>query len=196
MDRVFIAIPAGGASIHSKLVENLLPQLNGNSVCILTGEKPIARARNTLVKKFLETDATHIWFIDDHTIPPKNALKEMLAFNRPIVTGITPMVVEDQALHYNVFLESKNELLPIPYNDPRVKPKALSFKADACGFSCILIKREVFEKMEYPYFCDVWFQTGEYCSEDVFWCNCAKSIGYEIRVAPNIRCLAARYVVI
>lgn len=194
--KVFIAIPSIGASIHSKLVENLLPQLNGNAVCILTGEKPIARARNTIVKKFLETDSTHLWFIDDHTIPPKNALREMLAFKRPIVTGITPMVVEDQELHYNVFLEDKNELLPLAFTDPRVKPKSLSFKADACGFSCVLIERQVLEKMDYPYFCDVWFKTGEYCSEDVFWCNCARTLGYDIIVAPTIRCLTARYVVI
>lgn len=194
--KVFVAIPAVGASIHSKLVDNLLGQLNGNSLFILTGEKPIARARNTIIAKFLESDCTHLWFIDDHTIPPKNALKTMLSYNRPIVTGITPIVVEDQELHFNVFLEKGDELLPIPYADPRVRPKALAFNADACGFSCVLIAREVLEKMSHPYFCDVWFQDGKYCSEDIFFCNCAKSEGFKITVTPSVRCQTARYVII
>lgn len=193
---VFIAIPSVGASIHSKLVTNLLGQLAGNEVCIITGEKPIARARNTIVERFLESKSTHLWMIDDSTIPPKNALKTLLSLQKPIVTGITPMVVEDKELHYNVFLETKGELLPLPFTDPRFRGKPLPFRVDACGTSCILIERSVIEKMSHPYFCDVWFQDGKYCSEDIFFCNGAREAGYEITAVPEVRCLTSRYVVV
>jgi len=68
------------------------------------------------------------------------------------------------------------------------------FKVDYNGFGFVLIKRGVFEKMEFP-----WFQYREiefegldgvpvvHASEDVAWCLDAKDNGFDIWIDPSIQ---------
>ena len=76
-------------------------------------------------------------------------------------------------------IEGKEELMSVDYT----------------GFGWILVKKNVFESMEYPWFKPLWFQFGEaengslikeFCSEDVGWCKTIKKLGYEIFVDPTI----------
>lgn len=72
-----------------------------------------------------------------------------------------------------------------------MEQKTKPFKADYIGFGWALIKRGVFEKLEYPWFAPrMLFMDGniqEYCSEDVAFCTDAKNAGFEIWVDPKCR---------
>ena len=76
-----------------------------------------------------------------------------------------------------------------------IKGKEELMSVDYTGFGWILVKKSVFESMEYPWFKPLWFQFGqaengslikEFCSEDVGWCKTIKKLGYEIFVDPTI----------
>jgi GT2 family glycosyltransferase len=57
----------------------------------MTNESLITRARNTLVREFLNTDATHLFFIDaDIRFDALDALR-LLLHNKPVVTATYPM---------------------------------------------------------------------------------------------------------
>ena len=58
--------------------------------------QPVDNARNEIVKAFLESDCTHLLFIDSDTIPPLDALKRLLAHDKPIISAITPIVEIDE----------------------------------------------------------------------------------------------------
>jgi len=193
--KVLIMIPSLDGRIHAKLVQNIFPQItNQNDFAILVGVRPIAKARNHMVEEFLKTDATHLWMIDDDTVPPKDALAKLLALDVPIATGITP-TIQGKSRIYNIFKETKDGLEAYRYDHPL--PDNDRMIVAAVGASCILIKREVFEKIgDSPWFADVWDQQGQYCSEDIMFCNFAKAEGYTIFAHPKVICEHARYVLL
>lgn len=66
------------------------------------------------------------------------------------------------------------------------------FTVDYTGFGWVLIKKGVFENLEYPWFAPKMqvFDSGEVqdmCGEDVSFCLDAKEAGYEIWCDPKIR---------
>ena len=69
-----------------------------------------------------------------------------------------------------------------------MKKRKFSFKADYIGFGWVLVKRGVFERMEYPWFAPKLQDLGngmqDMCSEDVAWCLDAKKAGIEVYVDP------------
>lgn len=192
--KVFIAIPTLDAYVHARLIQSLISQLDSNPFAILAGVTPVAKARNMLVKDFLKTDATHIWFIDADTIPPTDALEKLLALDVPIASGITP-TIQGSDIILNIYKETKDSLEAYPRD--AVLPDADRMTVAAVGSSCILIKREVFEKLgESPWYFDLWSQDDRYSSEDINFCTQVKEAGYTITVHPKVMCKHARNVVI
>ena len=66
------------------------------------------------------------------------------------------------------------------------------FTVDYTGFGWVLIKKGVFENLEYPWFAPKMqvFESGsvqDMCGEDVSFCLDAKEKGYEIWCDPRIR---------
>ena len=66
------------------------------------------------------------------------------------------------------------------------------FTVDYTGFGWVLIKKGVFENLEYPWFAPQMqvFESGDVqdmCGEDVSFCLDAKKMGMEIWCDPRIR---------
>lgn len=190
---VLIAIPSKTAQIHAQLVQNLVPQIQDNPFLILAGVSPVAKARNTIVEQFLKTDATHLWMIDDDTIPPKDALEKLLALEKPIASGVTP-ILRHEGLTSNVYMESQ----PLSMDDATKDKKP--FPAIAVGASCLMIERETLRKMHSKYrgriFEDQWTPSNELISEDIVFCNRARESYLQINIHPEVVCRHARNVII
>lgn len=94
--QLFLAMPTYQGSVHSgcmlslfKLTHILRDLGIQQSLRMLDGEM-VARARNRLVADFLESDCTHLLFIDsDITFEPE-ALIQMLLSNLSVVGGVYP----------------------------------------------------------------------------------------------------------
>ena len=71
-----------------------------------------------------------------------------------------------------------------------IKDLAEPFEVDYTGFGWILIKKGVFESLEYPWFRPEWEDFGngvmEFTSEDVGFCKNIKEKGYKIYVNPKV----------
>jgi hypothetical protein len=73
-----------------------------------------------------------------------------------------------------------------------IQKRRKPFTVDYTGFGWVLIKKGVFENLEYPWFAPKMqvFESGEVqdmCGEDVSFCLDAKEQGYEIWCDPLIR---------
>lgn len=191
MNKVCIAIPAGDAYLHARLVQNIFPQIKANDFMIVSGVSPVAYARNLIVEGFLKTDAEYLWQVDADTIPPKDALEKMLALDKDIVAAVTPIVRKGQVTS-NIYLDTSGTPLLMEEIRERTEP----FSVEGSGASCILIKRSVFEKMTVPYYAEVWGNNGDFVSEDIFWGNVAKEEDFEITCIPSVICGHARSVVL
>ena len=63
-------------------------------------------------------------------------------------------------------------------------------EVDYTGFGLLLIKKGVYEKIEYPWHRPEWFKIGkavDFSMEDVGWGMNARKVGYKIYVDPTVR---------
>lgn len=151
--KVLIALPTMHY-IHVWLAIVIMSWATENKVGIRVyptlGVSPVDEARNALVDEFLNgeaKDCTHIFFIDSDTIPPQDALYKLLAMDKDIASGITPIIDyhdKDKSFYRKWNCVDMTEAL--------VKPNTGIVPIKGAGGSCLLVKREVFEKLEKPYF--------------------------------------------
>ena len=157
--KVMIAVPNMGG-LHADLVQVLLrwhvvPTPGVEEVALLAPRniQPHDAARNWCVKKFLEeTESTHLFFIDSDVIPPKDALEKLVNMDAPVAAGAYPI----KKFNTN---EAKAETVYALFNrdeeDGGLRPVKSGHginPIEYAGTGCLMIKREVFDILEKPYF--------------------------------------------
>lgn len=116
-------------------------------------------AREGVVQDFLETDCDILWMIDSDIVPPKHVLDLITMHGDKWLCAGAP---------YPIFMaqpgESQRQVVITAYKlmastsegKPRIAPCAVPDEGaefvDGLATGCLMIKREVFEKLERPYF--------------------------------------------
>jgi hypothetical protein len=202
MPKLFLALPVyGGYDPH--FISSLL-QLQMEPPCSLIvrpciGDSLVARARNKLAAEFLETDATHLLFLDTDLIFTPAHIARLISHDEPIVAGLYPKKQPQLAWVLNT----------LPGEEP--DDRGLQ-KVKYIGTGCLMIHRGVIERMiaEIPniaYITDAGqvqrtehdlFPTGpmfdpeqqttRYHSEDWGFCRRALDLGYSIYADTRVVC--------
>jgi hypothetical protein len=153
-------------------------------------------ARNYLVQRALETECDYLWFTDQDAAYRPETLDRLLAWNVPVVgalcmvraaTFCIPMAFlgekEDQPGAYHVLVDEVYEFLRAHANYETNDPQAIDpipegslQPVDITGCHCLLIKREVLEALEPPWF------NGRPGQEDMYFCRKAKEADYPLYV--------------
>jgi len=143
-------------------------------------ESLIQRARNTILEKFLESNADFLFFLDDDIVLIEpNSIDLLVAADKDIIGA--PCVCKKPPYRPNFF--------PFQEQYPDLRGHKDPFKIKYLGTSCMLIKREVAQRVKkhfkYPFDC---FENkdGIYLSEDWAFCDRAYRLGYECFVHPLI----------
>ena len=136
-------------------------------------------ARNDLVAAALALPATHILFLDSDMVFPPDTLDQLLAHHVPIVGATYPKRYPPHKL-MGTYPASKG--LPALTRGPLVA-------MDYLPMGCMLIKCSVFERWGKPYF--NYLQGDDTAanptrSEDVLFCNIARSAGNTIWLDTNL----------
>ncbi len=129
--------------------------------------------REQIVVDFLKTDCSHLFFVDTDMIFQPSVLDDLLAHDKDIIGA-----------QYYKRGTDKEPVAPSRYDMPGMAYPHHIFKNYAAGTGCLLIKREVFEKMPRP-----WFGLGtpdQWLGEDVFFCKRAKESGFEVWIDPML----------
>ena len=153
----------------------------------------VDRARNEIVDMFLHPEkprppqhpngvspiykeAEYLFFVDDDMLFPPNALVKLLAHHEPIVGGL--------------YFARQAPYLPIAYRHVEgnqwiatTKYQAGLQVVDAIGTGCLLIRRDVLEKLERPY-----FEFSDRMGEDMYFCDKAKQLGYTVLLDGDVKC--------
>jgi hypothetical protein len=206
---LFFATPCYGGLLTDqyflsmfKTQQQLMQQGLSFRVTTLRNESLITRARNILVAMFLESDCTHLMFIDaDIEFSPDSILR-MLAMDKPIIAGAYPKktLPVDFAINFK-FKDAGRSIL-------NTDNGAIEVLDASTGF--FMIKREVIEKMIIAYpelhykndssidpnfdkYCYALFDTildkkdNRYLSEDYCFCRRWQDIGGSIWLDPNTK---------
>lgn len=198
--KILIALPTMG-ELHVYLAMQIMgwltkAQSGGDigimiypSVCIT----PVDEARNMLVQEFLKTDCTHLLFIDSDTIPPLDALDKLLSADKDIISAITPIVEYDAARDgkndSNGFYKKWNCVSK--ETKTFVQPDTGVVEIMGCGSACVLIKRQVFEKITKPYYRFRYEDDNGkpcYVGEDVQFIAKATQAGFKSYADTSIKC--------
>ena len=174
---IFIAILNQG-SIRSEL-SNLMLQLSlqdkYNLIISYPAEKPISNNRNKIVQEFLATPGMdYLLMIDGDIIPSINILN-LADFQKDIIGALC-------------FMYQQNMVIPIALKrNPEGKYDVIQFRGDeglsevdAVGTGCIMISREVLEKVKHP-FENIYDPDGiKKYGLDISFCQKAKEQGFKV----------------
>jgi hypothetical protein len=144
-----------------------------NSIVIAAHGQSIANNRNRVVEQALILGCSHVMFIDDDVYPKPELLYSLLKHDKDIVCGLQ--------LYRNF---PHRPLLFGPKIGEKFKLFDFSdlthglMRVNGAGLGCVLIKTEVFKKLEPP-----WFRFGEFSkdqmSEDAGFFERANEAGIE-----------------
>lgn len=160
-----------------------LKKSEGAMICTVHGQSP-AKSRNVIIEQALSIDATHILFIDDDMCYPPESLHQLLEHDVDVVTALYLM---RSYPHFPVAFDEA-------YDDGRCKFMFLTHDPENglipivnCGLGFVLIKTEVFRKLEKP-----WVTLGEiekdgWC-DDVAFFNKVRKAGFKMYMDPKVRC--------
>lgn len=187
--RVLLSLPTTGW-VRTELLNRLPAWLGSGEVAGIytTLEvKPVTPARNRIVSRFLETDLEYLWMVDSDTVPPKGALEKLLEDDKDVVSGIVPVLkqTEQGRMRYpSVYRGSEESYTTANFDEQGLK------KVDAVGAACMLVKREVLEALDAP-----WFEPElsgsslrRKVGEDVGFCQKAQEAGFEVWADFDIPC--------
>lgn len=147
----------------------------------------IVNGLNLSTAHFLETDGAWFWVMgDDHTFGP-DALNRLITRNVPIVG---PLNVQREKPFAPILYASNSPDTPAihQWSWRHLDGKSGLIKLtprEACGNAGMLIRREVFEKLP----TGKWWQDrpGQSHSEDIYFCERAHALGYDIYIDLDVR---------
>lgn len=202
--KLFVALPAYDFKVSLKLAVSLarlaqqLPQhgidMNIGSIC---GCSVVSRARNLLVKDFLESNCTDLMFIDaDINFEPEDVLRLMAWASDPVkgIVGGVPRTRKTNKVYIAQLDQDEEGLTMNRMGLVRAKRIATAF---------MLVRRDVFERLvnenpQWNYYdhssdrqlnavFDFLVTEEGYMGEDYLFCDRARAIGYEVWIDPTIK---------
>jgi len=132
----------------------------------------VTMQRQELVEQALDTDCTHLLWIDSDISFPTYTLNALLSHDKDIIacnysTRVPP--------HRPVAFRSEYDL------DSRVYDGTGIQKIWAVGMGCMLVKREVYENIPAPHFRISWDEVNDsLMGEDIYFCTKAREAGYDV----------------
>jgi len=148
--------------------------------------RPISNNRNHIVKDFLATDCEYLMMLDDDTFPIKNPL-ELIIYNKDVIGAIYPGR-DNNGIHFHVYKFGKEypkKIIFEQYENSEIKGLT---QVDAIGTGCIIIRRNVLEKIKRP-FDDMFDKEGLMITNDDlhFSIKCQKA-GFEVWTHGEYMC--------
>ena len=138
----------------------------------------VAMQRQQLVDEALETNCTHLLWIDSDMKFPSDTIVSLLNADKDIVAGNYSTRVEP---HRPVAFKSADNL------DSRVFGGSGLEKVFAVGSGMMLVKRSVYENIPKPHYSVTWNEDyTNLVGEDVYFCSKANDHGYEVYVDHDL----------
>lgn len=149
-----------------------------------------ATARNLIAEEAINGCYDYVFMVDGDIILPSDALKHLMDPLSDIVLGIYP---DRWRPNYSVFHRTNCDTIDYTLDtcytmaDINAMPKG-RHETRGGGFGCGLIKTEVFEHIDYPWFYFENYKNKTKLSEDLFFCEKIHKTNYKIEIDTRVRC--------
>src|SRR3990172_5612281 len=141
-------------------------------------------AENQLVEDFLSDETlTHLFMTESDMILPSDCLLKLIELNKPIASGIYFLCnSRGQPCLFQKVLTSREN--PYVHSPVTAFPTTEPFRVDNPGLGCVLFKREIFAKLEQPYF-DL---SAKKYGSDMYFFSKTKWADIEVWAHPGVMC--------
>lgn len=147
--------------------------------CVMGPRRAIRSARDLAIRTAIESNATHLLFLDDDVKTPPDILDQLLAVNKPIVGGLMHRDDGTPIVFRNSFPSGDEPWLN--------HPKTGAFECAAVGAGCMLIQAEVLHNIiEVDRWAFNYDETER--SMDVRFCRKAENAGFSVWCWPDVPC--------
>lgn len=184
-DLVVVGMPLAPSYQADVRIITMLESWNHNgdvkTFYVATPHAELGRDRIVIFAQNLVPKPSHILFVDHDVLPRYTTLKKLLAHDKDIVAGIYPLHQHCETA-WCLSREEKFKALPI-----KELPDNL-FKATYVGCGMMLVRLEVFDNLEWPYWKNGFVYGKKTIGEDVYFCKKLRESGYDIWVDPKIKC--------
>jgi hypothetical protein len=185
-DSVFYAVPAM-QMLYTRWAFGFLQFLtNSWQEGDVLGTRPptlVHLARQELVDRFLETDCEWLFWCDDDVVPPRDALYHLIeGGERKITAGLVHFKEEPYNPNWykNPLWDEEKEVWT--YETFHNPPANQVVEIDSAGLACVVVHREVVEKMEQPAF------SLHESAEDHGFFRRVREAGFKIHGHSGVQC--------
>ena len=185
MAKVLLAIPTSGG-IHER-TSAVAARLDARPDVeyITASGRPVDFVRNSVIRIFLkQPEFTHLFLLDSDTEPPLDCIERLLALTAPLAGGCYPVIMQ-KGLRWalmNADNDRRYWLLE------RLLFLFEPFEVDAGGAGCLLIRRDVFDKVKWPWFKWIEREDGTQESEDIHFFRKCNETGLRVMIDPQVIC--------
>lgn len=139
----------------------------------------VAEARNSSIRKAKAEGFNYIFWIDDDTIVPRNALVQLISHDADIVGGFYyRKYVPLESVGMREVLVEGNRKVPSRIRNYKVGDILHNTLVLPSGIT--LIKLDVFDKIPEPWYTTVLIESAPAITEDTYFCQKARDAGYDI----------------
>jgi len=199
--------PAGDVKVEWAIGyrQLIIPQELQPHIITFQNQATVDLARNNIVDVAFNEGVEYILFYDSDVIPPADALIKLYESKLPIVSALYyrrhPVRIRGQLVlqpHPSIWKKiSSEQQKPGEIYQPIVElPQGQLIEADVIGLGFCLVHIDVFKRMNKPWFkflagwhkFDPSVDWRDEKSEDFYWCDKARELGYKIYVRTDIQC--------
>jgi hypothetical protein len=144
--------------------------------------EPFSLYRDKFARWFIEAGGAHALLLEDHVVPPEDVLDRLLRIDAPVVTAVYPRWVDGR------FTTNAQAVSDRGWSD---RVPARVFPVRRCALGCVLIRREVFERVAAPWF----FATMEgdrFIEDDEWFCAAVRRARMPILCDGTTVCTAVK----
>ena len=140
----------------------------------------IPKGRNALIQKMRIGGYDYIFFLDADTAIRTIDLQLLIDVDKPVVSGLYALLLNN-TVRWAVGIEKSGDGYVWLTGDP-----TLPMPVQTTGAGCLLIKREVFSAIEWPWFDFELAKGGNIRGEDFSFCQKCSDGGFEIWLQPKV----------
>lgn len=144
--------------------------------------EPFSLRRDSFARWFLEQGGSHALLLEDDVVPPEDVLDRLLRIDGPVVTATYPRWHDGR-------LTTNAQAIGDPGWSDRVPRRV--FPVRRCRLGCVLVRREVFERVPPPWFMGV-VSADRFVEDDEWFCDAVRRARMPILCDGTTVCSAVR----
>lgn len=144
----------------------------------------VADAQNYVVKKAIDEGFDYIFFVEDDTLIPRNALVQLIHHDTDMVGGLyyrKYLPLETAGMHYN------KDGCPCSIDNYKIGDIIENTLVLCSG--CTLIKVDTLKKLEYPWYKSINIDGRPALTSDTYICEKMREIGVNILTDTGVQCI-------